>query len=436
MDTPNKERELRRNQRRALFFLLASAALFLLTAFLPPGFWVSGAKAVAEAALIGALADWFAVAALFHRIGVPGLGLPIPFLTRHTAIIPNNKARIADELASFVRDKFLDEQSLVQLIRQHDPASRLAAWLRARGNARRLSRHLAKAAAGMLALTGDARIQRLMAEALRALLRRLDLSQAAGSVLETLTKDGRHQQLLDEGMAQLVALLRDAPTRALIAQSLVLWFKREYPTIEKLMPTSWAGRNGAELVASVLDKVLAEVARDPDHALRRKFDQALERLIARLRQDPSFIEQGEKLKRALAEGEAANRYVAALWQDWRQWLERDLAAEDSALRAGIAGMGLWLGRQLARSPALRQSLNEHLEGAARAVAPDFARFLARHISDTVKRWDTRELSRQIELDIGKDLQYIRINGTLVGGLIGMLLYLGSRGIEAVSPYVR
>ena len=430
MDT-RKEQELRKNQHRALGFLLGAAAIFVLTALLPPNVWIRGLKAVSEAAMVGALADWFAVTALFHRIGVPFTRLPIPLISRHTAIIPSNKDRIADELAAFVQDKFLDAPSLVGLIRKHDPAGRLGQWLTTPANTALLGDTLVRFAAGMLELTDDARIQRLIRNALRTVVARVDFSQTAGSVLDALTKDGRHQQLLDEAMDKLVELLREPDTRALIARGLVDWFKREYPTIERLLPVTWAGRNGADLIASVVDNVLEEVGKDPDHALRRKFDAAVARAIERLKRDPSFIERGEQLKRAMIEGDTVNVYVKELWDDLRGWIKRDLERDDSSLHARIAGMGSWLGRELAGSPALRQSLNEHLEVAAQAMAPDFARFLTRHISDTVKAWDARDLSRQIELNIGRDLQYIRINGTLVGGLIGLLLYLGSLGIEAL-----
>jgi uncharacterized membrane-anchored protein YjiN (DUF445 family) len=124
-----------------------------------------------------------------------------------------------------------------------------------------------------------------------------------------------------------------------------------------------------------------------------------------------------------------------MWGELRAWLKRDLQRADSALHARVAAMGQWVGRELANDPALRQSLNDHLEDAARSMAPDFARFLTRHISDTVKNWDSREMSRQIELNIGKDLQYIRINGTIVGGFIGLLLYASSQLFELLRLHL-
>jgi uncharacterized membrane-anchored protein YjiN (DUF445 family) len=199
--------------------------------------------------------------------------------------------------------------------------------------------------------------------------------------------------------------------------------------MEKILPTALLGDKGADAIASAANRALAQIAENPAHELRERFDAAVQKLIAKLKTDPAFIAQGEALKHYLVEGDAFAAYVKDMWGDLRAWLKRDLASADSVLHARVTAMGQWIGRELAGDPALRQSLNDHLEEAARAMAPDFAQFLTRHISDTVKNWDSGEMSRQIELNIGKDLQYIRINGTLVGGFIGLLLYLSSLLLE-------
>ncbi|WP_323122033.1 DUF445 domain-containing protein [Burkholderia alba] len=413
-----KELELRNSKRRALGLLLAAAAVFVVTLVLPRGVWVDGAKAVAEAAMVGALADWFAVVALFRRV-------PIPFVSRHTAIIPNHKEKIADNLAVFVREKFLDPGSLVALLKRHDPAARLAQWLTAPANTALLGGYAVKLFDFALDMTDDARIQSFVRDAFRTALDKVDLSQSSGAVLDTLTKDGRHQALLDDGIAQLVAVLRDPDNRGVIAGYIVDWLKGEYPKAERLMPTSWLGEHGAELIANAVSRVLTQIADDPGHQLRRSFDAAAARLVERLRHDPAFIEKGEEIKRYVRDGQAFNLYAKDLWNQLRAWLKADLARDDSMLHRQAAALGGWLGGRLAASPALRASMNEHVEKAAGEMAPEFAVFLTRHISDTVRNWDDREMSRQIELNIGKDLQYIRINGTLVGGLVGLGLYLVS-----------
>ncbi|KWO01852.1 DUF445 domain-containing protein [Burkholderia ubonensis] len=416
--TPDKALELNRSKRRALSLLLVAVAVFVTTIFLPRGIWIDGIKAVAEAAMVGALADWFAVVALFRRV-------PIPFVSRHTEIIPQNKDKIADNLAVFVREKFLGPDALAAQIRQHDPAQKLGAWLGEPANTDALGSYATKLMSFALDMTDDARIQSFVHDAFRALVDKVDLSQSAGAILDTLTKDGRHQALLDDAIGQVTNLLDQPENRAVISAYIVDWLKSQYPTVEKILPTNWLGENGAELIANAVNRVLEQVAADPEHELRQRFDATVVELVERLKYDPVFIEKGEEIKRYIRDGDAFNTYLKDLWDQLRAWLKADLARADSTLHRQAATLGGWLGARLAESPALRASLNEHVEKAVYEMAPDFADFLMRHIRDTVRNWDAREMSRQIELNIGKDLQYIRINGTLVGGLIGLGLYLVS-----------
>jgi uncharacterized membrane-anchored protein YjiN (DUF445 family) len=423
----NKAIELKKARRTPLLLLAAAACVFVVTAFMPHGVWVDGVKAIAEAAMVGALADWFAVAALFRRV-------PIPVVSAHTAIIPKNKHKIADNLSVFVQDKFLDVQSLVGLIQKHDPAQSITAWLTQPANAARLGDYVVKLASGILDVTDDVRIQVFIKDALRDVLAKVDLSQSIGSILDTLTRDGRHQELLDAGIEQVVALLQQEPAREFIAGRIVEWVKGEYPKMEKILPSAWLGEKGADAIAGAVNRMLEQISQNPTHELRQKFDEAAHRLIVKLKSDPAFLRKGEELKHYLVEGDALGAYVKDMWGELRGWLKRDLQSPDSALHARVTAMGQWVGRELARDPALRQSLNDHLEDAARAMAPEFARFLTRHIADTVRNWDAQEMSRQIELNIGKDLQYIRINGTLVGGFIGLLLYVSSLLLELVRVH--
>ncbi|WP_413458490.1 DUF445 domain-containing protein [Herbaspirillum huttiense] len=411
----DKSFALHRAKRLALACLLGSGVLFVTASLAPPSLWTALLRAMAEAAMVGALADWFAVTALFRRV-------PLPFLARHTAIIPRNKERIADNLAVFVEEKFLSPQSLAGLVRRHDPAQRLSAWMAAPENAARLGGYMAQAVAGVLTLTDDRRIQAFVREALQTALGKLDLSRSLASILDTLTLDGRHQQLLDRAIVALAELLNREQTRAFIAERMVEWLQREYPKIEKLLPSNWIGEKSADTLADILDKLLTGIADDPQHSLRQAFDRQLAGFVARLKDDPALRERAEAIKREILQGEAVNAYVGGLWESLRQWLRQDLARPDSALHAQASAATQWIGRALQEDAELRSSLNAHLEQAIASLSPDVAQLLTRHISDTIKQWDTAELSRQIELNIGRDLQYIRINGTLVGGLIGALLF--------------
>lgn len=415
----DKETELKRVKRIALLLLCLAAATFVVTLFLPPGIWVSGIKAVAEAAMVGALADWFAVVALFRRV-------PVPFISRHTAIIPRNKDRIGENLGRFVQEKFLDTPSLLQLIRRHDPAQIVANWLSVPANAKRVGYHLLQLMRGFLDLTDDARIQRFMRKAVHAAIDKVDLTQSGAMILESLTKNNRHQALLDAAVEQLLALLNRPGTREQIARQIVRWLKREHPMKAKMLPTEWLGEHSADLVANAVNSILDDVSQNSGHEVRLGFNRAVERLIEKLKHDPEMVERAETLKSWIKEDEALNRYIGELWQDVRGWLKADLDKEDSRLRQQVAAGARWFGETLVNDSALRASLNQHMEQAASSVAPEFANFLTRHISDTVKGWDARDMSRQIELNIGKDLQFIRINGTLVGGTIGLILYLLSQ----------
>ena len=181
LNVMNKLIELRRAKMLALSLLLIAAATFVVTLFLPPNFWVSGVKAIAEAAMVGALADWFAVVALFRRV-------PIPIISRHTAIIPRNKDRIGENLGQFVQEKFLDTQSLVALIRRHEPALLIGNWFSQPENARRVGQHLLQIMSGFLELTDDARIQRLLKRAVHRAIDKVDLSGTSALMLESMTK--------------------------------------------------------------------------------------------------------------------------------------------------------------------------------------------------------------------------------------------------------
>ncbi|PZL88608.1 DUF445 domain-containing protein [Pantoea sp. ARC270] len=424
----DKQRELKRTKRLALSLLLLAALTFVVTLFLPPSFYVSGIKAIAEAAMVGALADWFAVVALFRRV-------PVPFIARHTAIIPRNKDRIGENLGRFVQEKFLDTDSLLNLIRRYDPSTLLAQWLNAPGNADRVGRHLLQVMRGFLDLTDDTRIQTFMRRAVHRAIDKVDLSQTSALVLESLTKNNRHQALLDAAIDQLLKLLHKPTTREFIANQLVRWLKREHPIKAKMLPTEWLGEHSAELVANAVDSLLDDVALDQGHELRLGFNRAVEKLIVKLQSDPEMAARADEIKGWLKEDASFNRYIGELWNDMRSWLKADFSSEESRVQAKIGDAARWLGETLAADPALRDSMNQHLEQAARSVAPEFARFLTRHISDTVKSWDARDMSQQIELNIGKDLQFIRINGTLVGGTIGLILYLLSQ-LPAVLPVVK
>lgn len=408
--------ELGKAKRRATALLLAAAGIFAATLFMPHSLATDWIRAAAEAAMVGGLADWFAVAALFRRI-------PIPGLSGHTNIIIRKRDDIADGLAVFVKEKFLDKDSVVALIDRHNPAQAVADWLQSAENTRRIGDAVAKFLRGMLDLLDEDDMRKFARDAINAVLRRIDLTQAAADVLDMLTRDNRHQVLLKESITHLVALLNEPNTRMLIAARIVEWLKAEHPAKEKVLPTEWIGNRGADMISAALLRILTQVEQDDSHALRKKFDEVTQDLIRRLRDDAAFHAKANDIKRYLQEHPALHAYIGELWNDWRERLKEDLTREDSSVYQRVVAAGQWVGDELARNASLRQSINQHLRDAAGQMAPDFADFITRHISGTVRGWDARDMSRQIELNVGRDLQYIRMNGTIVGGLIGATLYL-------------
>lgn len=276
-----------------------------------------------------------------------------------------------------------------------------------------------------LDLVDDKRIQAFISDATKAVVGKLDFSQALGSVLEMLTKGGRHQQLLDAALGFVAEKLRDPALREKVAQHVVTWLKSEHKWKQMLLPTEWIGDQAAEAASSGLNRFLDEVANSPTHELRETFDLALKKLVRNLKTNEEFRRKGEEIKEYIQSNPELANYTRSLWQALRDWLSNDLESSSSQLQQQIERMGLWLGQKLAEDQELRTSINEHMQALASGAAPQFADFLTGHISDTVRKWDAQDMSRQIELSIGPDLQYIRISGTAVGCVIGILLFLVS-----------
>ena len=409
----------------ALQLLCMMGLGLLLSLSLPPGLFAEGLRTTTEAAIVGGLADWFAVEALFRR-------LPVPVIGRDTDVIARKKDEIGDNLAQFVQDKFLDPDSLAALIRRHDLAAGVGQWLLQEENTRRLGAFVVKCVAGSLHLVEEERVQRLLRLATRRLLSRVDLSRSAAEVLDTLTEGGRHQELLDQVIDGVLRVLSAPQTQEAIADKIVAWLRTEHYKMQMVLPTEWLGDKGSELVARELGRYLDQVRQDPSHSLRLAFDAQVARLIERLKADPRLREKAEEIKRYLLNDEDLGRYAAQLWATLSSWLHRNVESPDSPLHRNLVAAGGWLGRELAGDPALRRTLNAQIEAAARSAAPDFSAYLTSHIRDTVRQWDAREMAAQIEVSIGPQLQKIRINGTLVGGAIGLLLFGMGEAVRRMS----
>lgn len=389
---------------------------FVVCSLLPPQPATSFGKAVFEAAMVGGLADWFAIAALFKTF-------PIPGLRKHSGLIPNAQANIASGLSHFVEEKFLHPQSLIALIRHHQPSERLAALLAQPAHTDQLARVLARCCLQVLQASDDRRIRRLLRRALQQALHRLDLSQSTLRLLQALTRNQHHQALLNDTLASLQALLQKPANQQWIAETVVDWLKKDYPRLEKALPSAWMGDKSAKLLAQFLQNLLQQLSQDPTHRLRQQFDAATQTLMDRLATDPALQEQVEAFKQRLLQSESLSAYSTELWTRVRQALHADLERPDGRLAEHISRIAQSLGRAMQNDEALRHAIDQQLEAAATQLAPELSRYLARHIEDTMRGWDSQLLAEQIELNVGPRLQAIRINGTLVGGAVGAVLWL-------------
>jgi uncharacterized membrane-anchored protein YjiN (DUF445 family) len=252
---------------------------------------------------------------------------------------------------------------------------------------------------------------------------RVDLSKSAGTILETLTKNNRHQELLNEMINQVIALLQSAGNQKFLAEKLVQLLQAEFPFLEKMMPSEWIGKKGVDSIVSALQKVLNAVTDDANHSVRKDFDDYIHSFIQKLKEDTDFMAKGQEFKEHIKQDEPLKSYAKDILASLRKWLVNDLHRLDSIVRQKIITMGQRLGESIAKDADLRESINQHLLASARSMAPDFSQFLTKHIRDTIRNWDAQEMSHQIEINIGKDLQFIRINGTIVGGVIGFILYI-------------
>lgn len=411
----NRKRLLRRNKTIATGLMVGAAILFVVARTQKGhGAW-EWLAAFAEAAMVGALADWFAVVALFRH----PLGIPIP----HTAIIKNKKDTIAGNLADFIRDKFLASDTLIARMREYNPAEHLAVYLMSRENAAGLARGLTRVLADSLDFIDDERVQKLLRAALNNRIENLDLASSAGTILDTLRKDQRHQVVLDDLLHRFAGWLATAEAQARLATSIDDMCTKEYPLLSAFIPNrDQFSRGVGEKVARRMNAFIQEVNADPGHEVRFKFDTAVANFIVRLKSDPVLRDKIETIKLEVVHNQAIADYAQNLGNDLKNWLENDLQQPQSRVREKIAAAVEGLGTTLAQNQGLKESLNEHLETLILHYGDTLRTAIAGHISGTMQKWESDDYTNEIELSIGSDLQFIRMNGTLVGGVIGLLLH--------------
>ena len=368
-------------------------------------------SAFTEAAMVGALADWFAVVALFRR----PLNLPIP----HTAIIPRNKDRIARGLSEFIQHNFLSAGALVQRIAEFRPAHTLCRWLLQPANADTVATYAARFLAYALAAIDDERVQRFLQRSVAAGIGKLDLAAAAAQLLDLLTENKRHHALLDGALNALDDLLAKEETRGFIAAEV----GKSAPLLKKisdLFQLNLDERAALKIVEVSIAKI-SEVRRDRDHELRRRFDEYVAAFIQRLKQDPDTKAAVARIRDEVLQSPALAGYVTGIWQQFRDWLGQDLQEKNSVTRERIAALVRAFGEQLEADREIRQWIDEQILKALPPLVEEHRAKIGRFVEDQINGWQEKKLVEELERHIGPDLQYIRINGTLVGGLAGLVI---------------
>ena len=388
--------------------LLAMAVLFtassLMTARWPA---LAYMRAFAEAAMVGACADWFAVTALFRR----PLGLPIP----HTAIIPRNKDRIGEALGRFIVENFLSPRVLDAKLQQLEVAAWGGAWLQEPRNAAAVADRLVAWGPELMRALPAGMLESLAGSAAIAAAKATPAAPTASTLLAALWNEGRVQPLIERGaglLSEYLAEHQDVILEKVQGQS---W---------RWLP-SWIDRAIARRITNGLVQLLADVEA-PEHAWRVKLVEGMQTLITRLAVDPELNRQGEALKRQILDDPRLRQHGQRLWIEIERQLQTQWATEGGDLPERLAHLVQDLGAWLRNDRGVQRTLNTGARALSRQVLAPRREDIGRFVAQVVEGWDARSVVDRLELQVGPDLQFIRINGTLVGGLVGLLIYVLSR----------
>ena len=397
--------DLRRMKRRATGLLLAATAVFVVMRLTTHGDgWAGYVEAAAEAAMVGGVADWFAVTALFRH----PLRLPIP----HTAIIPTRKDQIGASLGTFVQDNFLNDDLVGERIRQFGPAGRLGAWLEDPANTARVGDQLPAVLTALAEVVDDDDVGQGVGGAIRARLEDLDLAPLLAGGLDVAIENGQHQAAFD-------SVLRSV--HRIVTENEAVLRRRLYDESPWWVPEAIDDRVFDRIVVGVR-RLVADVLADPDHELRRLTDQRVRRFAAELRTSPELHQRAEDLKADILDHPEVRAWLDSAWRHVKDAMLAGARDPDSDLRRRLEAALAAGGRSLREDPALQEKLDRWTEGVARYLVNQSQGEVADLIAGTVARWDAHQTGERIELQVGRDLQFIRINGTVVGGLVGLVIH--------------
>ena len=408
-DDAEREARLRAMKRRATGLLAVALLVFIAASLWEPQYaWLGYVRATAEASLVGGLADWFAVTALFRH----PLGIPIP----HTAIVATRKERIGQILGNFVQNHFLSRDVIAANLRRVHPAERAAQWLADREHARQISRQFASGLVKTLDSLPPNELQDLVSQVVRNRVRTFRVAPALGKTLALALGDNRQEELLNATVKLAADAVRN--NRELIRERV----KAETPW---WVPPVVDDKIYQKIIAAV-ERLLHDMVNDPHHPLRASFDNAIRDFIDRLQHAPDVIARAEALKEEWLMGAATDDMARKLWEGIRQavvnYSQGDGGggggASPNPLDSGLSEFGT----ALLSNPTLLNELDDMLIDLTANVVEKYRFEIGDLIAKTVASWDPEATSRRFELAVGRDLQFVRINGTLVGGLVGLAIY--------------
>ncbi len=405
-----RSKDLARIKIIATALLALSVVIALAARLLQSHHWSLGYVAAwAEAAAICGLADWYAVVALFRH----PCGVPLP----HTAIISNNRERIAESFGDFVEEQFLAPDPIEQKLESVDFAAAGADWLADEERSLSLSRFTLRLLPQALSAVEETGLQSFMAQHVVERIEALDVAPLAAKLMAAFVEDQRHQRIFDEILAGLDRLLRDEQTLEAVREKI----RGELPSLFNLFRAdAYVLRRLVTLISSFIH----EAQTDPDHALRHDFDRFVRDFVEKLGSSPEYADKAETLKRELLARPEIRALAEDLWMSVRRFLEKDARSGNSILEIHLARFLADLGRKLAHEPRLRAEINAGMVKVLQTFVQSQKREISQFITDQIRSWDVVQMVDIIELNIGRDLQYIRLNGTFIGGLAGLALYAG------------
>ena len=408
MHEEEQANQLRKTRMLATGLLVAMAVVFLVATLLLPRYpLLSFVAAFAEAAMVGALADWFAVTALFRS----PLGLPIP----HTAIIPRNKDRIGDSLSDFLEHNFITREIIREELRAIDFAGAAAVWLARPENSRALSRQVVRSVPSLLRAVEDEDVRLFIQRRLTAALENTQFAPAAAGILSVLVAGNHHQALFNHMIGVAASALEHN-------KDYIRW--KIHENSPRWLPKAVDDRVYLRLL-NALQSTLDEM-RDEDSEWRLRFQRVTDDFITQLRTSPEYEARLDALLSDVLGHPLVRTYTLDVWHDIKARLEADAASPDSHLAARLEQTFSAFSNELLREERVQKKLNQWIRLFATEAIVSRRETIADLVARVIRKWDAQTMSRKLELHVGRDLQYIRINGTLVGGLVGLVLHAVSR----------